>query len=80
MLGARLRIGAVAPFGRRPAVRGCLDWTERRPHIAGRLGVHLLTTLLDEGWVTRVPGDRSLRVTSVGSDALAALIGATVPR
>jgi DNA-binding transcriptional ArsR family regulator len=58
---------------RRPAVRGCLDWTERRPHIAGRLGAHLLESLLAEGWVARVPGDRSLRVSDAGRAAFAAL-------
>ena len=56
---------------RRPAVRGCLDWTERRPHIAGRLGAHLLHRLIDEGWVTRVvPGDRSLRISAEGRRAV----------
>jgi hypothetical protein len=54
-------------------VRGCLDWTERRPHIAGRLGAHLLGTLIAEGWVARMPEDRSLRVTDVGREAFAAL-------
>ena len=72
-LAARLRVGEVDPGGRRPAVRGCLDWTERRPHVAGRLGAHLLHAVLDEGWVSRVPGDRSLRVTESGRAALAAL-------
>ena len=66
-LAARLRVGEVGPDGRRPAVRGCLDWTERRPHVAGRLGAHLLDAVLDEGWVSRVPGDRSLRVTEAGA-------------
>ncbi|WP_448004338.1 ArsR/SmtB family transcription factor [Agromyces bauzanensis] len=73
-LAERLRLREVeAADGRRPAVRGCLDWTERRPHIAGRLGAHLLDTLVAEGWVARVPGDRSLRVTEVGREAFAAL-------
>jgi DNA-binding transcriptional ArsR family regulator len=58
---------------RRPIVRGCLDWTERRPHIAGRLGAHLLGRLLDEGWVARVPNDRSLRISDSGRAAFAAL-------
>lgn len=72
-LAGRLRLDAVAADGRRLAVRGCLDWTERRPHIAGRLGAHLLETLLGEGWVSRVPGDRSLRVSEAGRVALSAL-------
>ncbi|MFE6255203.1 ArsR/SmtB family transcription factor [Agromyces sp. NPDC057865] len=72
-LAATLHLRAVDPDGRRPAVRGCLDWTERRPHIAGRLGAHLLDTLLAEGWVSRVAGDRSLRITDEGRPALVAL-------
>jgi len=72
-LAMRLGLLEVGADGRRPAVRGCLDWTERRPHIAGRLGAHLLDAVLTEGWVSRVPGDRSLRVTDAGRAALAAL-------
>jgi DNA-binding transcriptional ArsR family regulator len=72
-LASRLRVDGVTSEGRRPVVRGCLDWTERRPHIAGRLGAHLLETLLQAGWVSRVPGDRSLRVTEAGRTALGAL-------
>jgi DNA-binding transcriptional ArsR family regulator len=78
-LGVRLRladvgdVGSAGPRSRRPEVRGCLDWTERRPHIAGRLGSHLLAVLLADGWVARVPGDRSLRVTASGREAFAAL-------
>ncbi|MDR6906993.1 DNA-binding transcriptional ArsR family regulator [Agromyces sp. 3263] len=73
-LAARLRAAEVAASaGRRPAVRGCLDWTERRPHIAGRLGAHLLDAVLAEGWLARVPGNRSLRVTDAGRAAFAEL-------
>src|SRR3954452_19746905 len=38
---------------RRPVIRACADWTERRPHIAGALGAALLDTFLARGWVTR---------------------------
>jgi len=73
-LARTLRIPDVDPEGRRPLVRGCLDWTERRPHVAGRLGAHLLDTLLAEGWVARVPGgDRSLRITDAGRAAVPVL-------
>ncbi len=73
-----LRLGDVevdprARRGRRPVVRGCLDWTERRPHLAGRLGAHVLDLLLAEGWFSRVPGERSLRITAEGRVRLAAL-------
>ncbi|ACQ80277.1 transcriptional regulator, ArsR family [Beutenbergia cavernae DSM 12333] len=61
-VAARLRLGDAEPGSRRSLVRGCLDWTERRPHLAGALGAHVLELLLTEGAVTRVDGDRSLRV------------------
>lgn len=72
-LAARLQLEEVETDGRRPVVRGCLDWTERRPHIAGRLGAHLLARLLAEGWVSRIPGERSLTVNEVGRAALVSL-------
>lgn len=47
---------------RRPDVRGCLDWTQRRPHVAGRLGQATLDYLERNALVVRAHGDRSLRV------------------
>ncbi|MET9269331.1 helix-turn-helix domain-containing protein [Kribbella sp. NPDC003557] len=46
----------------RPAVRSCLDVTERRPHLAGAVGAALCEHALREGWVTHIPGGRALRV------------------
>jgi DNA-binding transcriptional ArsR family regulator len=56
--------------GRRPLVRGCLDWTERRPHLAGALGAALLTRCLALGWLVRVQRSRALRLTLTGRRAL----------
>ncbi|MGL5911934.1 MAG: ArsR/SmtB family transcription factor, partial [Phycicoccus sp.] len=53
---------------RRPLVRACLDWTERRPHLAGSLGAELAAHALDRGWVARRPGSRGLDVTAEGED------------
>jgi DNA-binding transcriptional ArsR family regulator len=58
---------------KRPLVRPCLDWTEQRPHIAGRLGTELLFTFHRNAWIVKDPSDRSLRITRVGQGALAAL-------
>jgi DNA-binding transcriptional ArsR family regulator len=55
---------------RRRLLRFCLDWTEQRHHLAGRLGADLLTAFLDAGWVTRAPQRRALRLTSAGEEAL----------
>ncbi|HET6551548.1 MAG TPA: hypothetical protein VFG79_23980, partial [Solirubrobacter sp.] len=57
--------------GRRPLVRACVDWTERRPHVAGALGAALLHSMLDRGWVRRRPDGRALNVTPAGHEALA---------
>jgi DNA-binding transcriptional ArsR family regulator len=47
----------------RPAVRSCLDVTERRPHLAGAVGAALCGHALRQGWVTHIPGGRALKVT-----------------
>ncbi|GLQ55757.1 ArsR/SmtB family transcription factor [Devosia nitrariae] len=41
---------------RRPLCRACLDWSERRSHLAGALGAALLTAMIDRGWVKREAG------------------------
>ncbi len=51
----------------------CLDWSERVPHVAGRLGIELCDGLLARGWVKRLPGGRALRVTARGEAGLDAL-------
>lgn len=56
--------GAVA--ARRPTTRACLDWTERRPHLAGALGSAVGSRFLDAGWVTRHRSGRGLDVTESG--------------
>jgi DNA-binding transcriptional ArsR family regulator len=57
----------------RPLALRCLDWTERRPHVAGALGAALLARLLEDRWVARVAGSRQLRVTSRGEQRFAAV-------
>lgn len=56
-------LGIELPVRRgRPAVRSCLDVTERRPHLAGAVGAALCEHAFRNGWVTRIPGGRALRV------------------
>ncbi|WSG00841.1 winged helix-turn-helix domain-containing protein [Micromonospora sp. NBC_01740] len=66
----------VAPLRavRRPLVRDCLDWTERRPHLAGALGAALYARFFEAGWLTR-SGGREVRLTPDGAPALAAALG-----
>ncbi|MDY7100923.1 MAG: winged helix-turn-helix domain-containing protein, partial [Actinomycetota bacterium] len=56
---------------RRPFVRDCLDWSERRHHLAGALGAALLDAMIDQRWVVRRPTPRALGVTELGRTRLA---------
>jgi DNA-binding transcriptional ArsR family regulator len=70
---------AVAPAASkrpgRPQCRPCLDWSERRPHLAGQLGTRLCSHCLDQGWLVRRSGTRSLAVTPKGTLALRGILG-----
>ncbi len=66
---------ASAPRGRRPMARSCLDWTERRPHLAGVAGAALCRHALDAGWCVRIGTQRALRVSEEGRRALSGLLG-----
>ena len=60
---------------RRPLVRSCLDWTERREHLAGAAGASVCAYLIGQGWVARVGTGRAVRVTPAGGPALTELFG-----
>jgi len=55
---------------RRSFARGCVDWTERRPHVAGSLGAGIAATFFTRGWVRRRPGGRAVVVTAAGAQWL----------
>lgn len=55
---------------RRPLTRKCLDWSERRPHIAGQLGAAFLEKALKENWFRKVAFSRELVLTSKGRQIL----------
>jgi DNA-binding transcriptional ArsR family regulator len=65
--------------GRSRLAYPCLDWSERRDHLAGRLGRALLEHALAQSWLRRHAGERALQVTPKGQLALASLLGSSLP-
>lgn len=61
--------------GPRGLARPCLDWTERRRHLAGPLAAALLTRFLELGWIERRAKDRAAYVTEAGRRGLAETFG-----
>lgn len=51
---------------RRQFAFGCLDWSERRPHLGGALGAALLKLLLTTKWLSRDQDSRALSMTRLG--------------
>lgn len=62
---------------RRPILRECIDWTERRPHLAGSAAAGLRETVASKAWVVRVGDTRGLRITDEGYAAFGDLLGLT---
>jgi hypothetical protein len=52
--------------GARVMCRPCLDWSERRPHLAGAVGAALCTHSFDQGWIRRLHGTRAVAITPKG--------------
>ncbi len=55
--------------------RPCLDWSERRPHLAGAIGAALCDHSLREGWIRRVKESRAVTVTPKGQRILREAFG-----
>lgn len=53
----------------------CLDWSERRDHLAGTLAVALLDHAVGQGWLRRTPSSRALTLTPPGAQAFAPWLG-----
>ncbi len=60
---------------RRPLTRQCLDWSERRPHLAGHLGAIFLEKMLENNWLKKVKFSREIVITSKGSQSIKDLLG-----
>jgi len=55
---------------RRSFARSCLDWSERRPHLAGALGAALGTSCFEIGWVEPLKDSRAVAITAAGRRGL----------
>ncbi|MGJ3264790.1 MAG: hypothetical protein ACFE0R_16295 [Salinarimonas sp.] len=55
--------------------RACLDWSERRAHLAGRIGAALCETAFARGWIARMPDSRAVRITPAGNAGFAGAFG-----
>jgi DNA-binding transcriptional ArsR family regulator len=63
----------------RPLCRTCLDWSERRSHLAGRLGAALCQQCLDLGWIKRGKDSRAVTFTPKGIEGFRATFGIDLP-
>jgi hypothetical protein len=55
--------------------RPCLDWSERRPHLAGLVGAAICTHCMRQGWVRRLEETRAVLVTPQGQRILRERLG-----
>src|SRR5258707_14475446 len=62
---------------RRPMCKACLDWSERRHHLAGTLGAAVMTRFTELKWAARdaAPGSRVVNFSRNGEKRFAALFG-----
>ena len=75
-LAGTLDIDVVAlSEAKRPLAKSCIDWTERRPHLAGGAGAALCGQFFARGWIARTGTSRAVVVTRSGEQALSDLAG-----
>ena len=60
---------------RRIFCRPCLDWSERRYHIAGLVGAEICRCCQDKGWVRRQRDSRAITMTPAGRRGLRETLG-----
>jgi DNA-binding transcriptional ArsR family regulator len=54
--------------GKRPLCRSCMDWSERRHHLAGTLGAEILSLAVTQGWAVREPRLRMVSFSKRGEE------------
>jgi len=61
--------------GRRTFCRPCLDWSERRAHLAGALGAAVADRCFELGWIARIRDSRALKISTKGERGFTELFG-----
>jgi DNA-binding transcriptional ArsR family regulator len=74
-LDEELGIDLGPPAGRRPLCRTCVDWSERRLHLAGRVGAGLCRRSLELGWIVPSRDSRAVSITPAGRKGFARAFG-----
>ena len=64
--------------GRRAFCRPCIDWSERRPHLAGALGTALAERCFELGWITRIRDSRALKISAKGEKGFSEVFGVSL--
>ncbi len=64
--------------GRRTFCRPCLDWSERRPHLAGALGAAIADRCLELGWIARIRYSRALKISPAGEAGFRDVFGVSL--
>lgn len=67
--------GATTPRAAAVFCRPCLDWSERRFHLAGRLGARICSHCFEQGWVRRRQASRAIDITPRGQAVLRDWLG-----
>ncbi len=75
--GFGLRLEEVRK-GRRTFCRPCLDWSERRPHLAGALATAFANRCFELGWIARIRDSRALKISAKGASGFKEVLGITL--
>jgi DNA-binding transcriptional ArsR family regulator len=75
-------VAAIAPRRAKGAgrvlCRPCLDWSERRPHLAGAIGAAICSHSFERGWIGRIAGTRAVTITPSGARVFREQFGARI--
>ena len=66
------------PAGRRIFCRACLDWSERRYHVAGFVGAEIWRRCVELGWLSRQRDTRAVKITTAGRRGLRETFGVKI--